>query len=159
MRPTCRNELIKAGVSLSDLLLVGVCTMQWLSHYVLGTSHDLLTAAASSERWRMHIQRPRSVPHRSRWPPTRPSGGTQHPKPLAGLEGYDCDACREAQNEAAEARLRRRAQSRLPVELRHQLLAAIYAGRPFRAVLSDLGLTSNQVWGLMRNGPVRSTLP
>ena len=55
MRPTCRNEVIKAGVSLSDLLLVGVCTMQWLSHYVLGTSHDLLTAAASSERWRMHI--------------------------------------------------------------------------------------------------------
>jgi hypothetical protein len=85
MRPTCRNELIKAGVSLSDLLLVGVCTMQWLSHYVLGNSHDLLTAAASSERWRMHIQRPRSVPHRSRWPPTRPSGGTQHPDSLAGM--------------------------------------------------------------------------
>ena len=42
MRPTCRNELIKAGVSLSDLLLVGVCTMQWLSHYVLGTSRRLI---------------------------------------------------------------------------------------------------------------------
>ena len=123
---------------------------------------DLLTAAAPSERWRMHIQRPRSVPHRSRWPPTRPSGGTQHPDPLAGLSGCDCDACREAQNEAAEARLRRGAPSRLPVELRHQLLDAIYAGRPFRAVPSNLGLTSNPVWGsprLMRNGPLRTTLP
>jgi hypothetical protein len=31
MRPTCRNELIKAGVSVSDIPLVGVCTMQWSS--------------------------------------------------------------------------------------------------------------------------------
>jgi len=26
MRPTCRNDLIMAGVSLSDIPLVGVCT-------------------------------------------------------------------------------------------------------------------------------------
>jgi hypothetical protein len=34
------------------------------------------------------------------------------------------------------------------VEVRQRLLDAIYAGRPFRLVLRDLGLTSNQVWGL-----------
>ena len=39
---------------------------------------------------------------------------------------------------------------RLPVELRQQLLDAIYSGQPFRATLRDLGLSSNQVWGLTR---------
>jgi hypothetical protein len=32
--------------------------------------------------------------------------------------------------------------------MRQQLLDAIYGGKPFRTVLRDLGLTSNQVWGL-----------
>ena len=45
---------------------------------------------------------------------------------------------------------RARAQKRLPVEVRQQLLDAIYAGQPFRAVLRDLGLTSNRVFGLTR---------
>jgi hypothetical protein len=36
------------------------------------------------------------------------------------------------------------------MEVRQQLLDAIYSGRPFRRVLRDLGLTSNQVWGLTR---------
>jgi hypothetical protein len=36
------------------------------------------------------------------------------------------------------------------VEVRQQLLGAIYTGRPFRQVLRDLGLTSNQVWGLTK---------
>jgi hypothetical protein len=36
------------------------------------------------------------------------------------------------------------------VEVRQQLLDAIYSGQPFRTVLRDLGLTSNQVWGLTR---------
>jgi hypothetical protein len=31
-----------------------------------------------------------------------------------------------------------------------RLLDAMYSGQPFRAVLRDLGLTSNQVWGLTR---------
>jgi hypothetical protein len=35
-------------------------------------------------------------------------------------------------------------------EVRQRLLAAIYAGQPFRQVLGDLGLTSNQVWGLTK---------
>jgi hypothetical protein len=34
--------------------------------------------------------------------------------------------------------------------VRQQLLDAIFAGRPFRTVLRDLGLTSNQVWGLTK---------
>jgi hypothetical protein len=36
------------------------------------------------------------------------------------------------------------------VEKRRQLLDSIYNGKPFRAALTDLGLTSNQVWGLAR---------
>jgi hypothetical protein len=38
----------------------------------------------------------------------------------------------------------------------------IYGGKPFKAVLTDLGLTSNQVWGprrLIRNGPTSSRPP
>jgi hypothetical protein len=31
-----------------------------------------------------------------------------------------------------------------------QLLDAIHSGQPFRTALRDLGLTSNQVWGLTR---------
>ena len=34
--------------------------------------------------------------------------------------------------------------------MRQQLLDAIYSGQPFRTVLLDLGLTSNQVWGLTK---------
>jgi hypothetical protein len=66
------------------------------------------------------------------------------------LEGCDCDRCREAQNDAAKARFRRRAHARLPVEVRQQLREAIYDGQPFRTVLRDLDLTPNQVWGLTK---------
>jgi hypothetical protein len=38
----------------------------------------------------------------------------------------------------------------LPVDVRQQLLDAICGGRPFRTVLRDFGLTSNQVFGLAR---------
>jgi hypothetical protein len=57
------------------------------------------------------------------------------------------------QSHSARERGRARAQTRLPVEVREQFLAAIYAGRPFRQVLRDLGLTSNQVWGLTNTDP------
>jgi hypothetical protein len=43
-----------------------------------------------------------------------------------------------------------KSQSRLPVEVREQFLAALRLGQPFRQVLRDLGLTSNQVWGLTK---------
>ena len=86
---------------------------------------------------------------------TDPQGRRRGPQVAHGtltrwLEGCDCDRCREAQNDAARARGRARAQKRLPVEMRQQLLDAIYSGQPFRAVLRDLGLTSNQVWGLTK---------
>jgi hypothetical protein len=67
------------------------------------------------------------------------------------LEGCDCDGCREAQNAAAKARFRRKAQERLPVDVRQQLLDAIYRGRSFRTALRALGLTSNQAWGLTKS--------
>jgi hypothetical protein len=66
------------------------------------------------------------------------------------LEGCDCHRCHEAQNDAAKARFRHKAQKRLPAEVRQQLLDAIYGGQPFRTVLRDLGLTSNRVWGLTK---------
>src|SRR4029453_18658946 len=39
---------------------------------------------------------------------------------------------------------------RPPAEVRLKLLDAIYSGQPFRQILRDLGLTSNQVWGLTK---------
>jgi hypothetical protein len=34
---------------------------------------------------------------------------------------------------------------------------ALYAGQPFRQILRDLGLTSNQVWGLTKTDELWST--
>jgi hypothetical protein len=86
---------------------------------------------------------------------TDPEGRRRGPQVAHGtltrwLEGCGCDPCRLAMNAATKARGRARAQKRLPVEVRQQLLDAIYAGKPFRMVLRDLGLTSNQVWGLTK---------
>jgi hypothetical protein len=64
--------------------------------------------------------------------------------------GCSCARCRQFQSETARARGRVRAQKRLPVQMRQQLLDAIYDGQLFRTVLRDLGLTSNQVWGLAK---------
>jgi hypothetical protein len=64
--------------------------------------------------------------------------------------GCRCNPCRAAHAETQKAFGRARAQKRLPAELRQQLLDAIYAGQPFRSVLDDLSLTSNQVWGLTK---------
>ena len=79
---------------------------------------------------------------------TDPQGRRRGPQVPHGtltrwLEGCDCDRCREAQNDAARARFRCKAQERLPVERRKQLLDAIYNGQPLRTVLRELGLTSN----------------
>jgi hypothetical protein len=86
---------------------------------------------------------------------TDPKGRRRGPQAAHGtltrwLEGCDCDGCRESQNDASRARGRARAQKRLPAELRQQLLDGIYRGEPFRAVLNELGRTSNQVWGLTK---------
>lgn len=64
--------------------------------------------------------------------------------------GCRCTLCRGAHSDTQRAFGRARAQQRLPVQLREQLLEGIYAGQPFRIVLRDLGLTSNQVWGLAK---------
>jgi hypothetical protein len=64
--------------------------------------------------------------------------------------GCHCALCSRAHADDQRARGRTWAQTRLPVEVRQQLLEAIYASQPFRTVLRDLGLTSNQVWGLSR---------
>ena len=58
--------------------------------------------------------------------------------------------CSQAHNDTLRSYGRARARDRLHIEVRRQLLDAIYAGQPFRQVLRDLGLTPNQVWGLAR---------
>jgi hypothetical protein len=70
--------------------------------------------------------------------------------------GCSCAACRAMQSNAGRARGRAKAEKRLPGEVRDRLLAGINAGQPFRQVLGDLGLTSNQVWGLARTEPESS---
>jgi hypothetical protein len=45
----------------------------------------------------------------------------------------------------------------LLLELRQQVLDAIYAGQPFRTTVRDLGLTPNQVWGLTKSDEGWST--
>jgi hypothetical protein len=86
---------------------------------------------------------------------TDPEGGRRAPQAAHGtltrwLEGWDCDGRREAQNDAARAHFRRRAQARLPVEVRKPFLDAIYARKPFKTAIRDFGLTSNKVWGLTK---------
>jgi hypothetical protein len=93
---------------------------------------------------------------------TDPQGRRRGPQTAHGTlirwtEGCDCDRCRQAQNDAARARGRRKAQTRLPVEVRQQLLDAIYRGKPFRTAIRELGVTSNQVWGLTKTDPGWST--
>jgi hypothetical protein len=86
---------------------------------------------------------------------TDPEGRRRGPQVPHGtltrwLEGCDCEQCREAQNDAARARFRRRAQERLPIEVRQQVLDAIYAGIRFKTAIRDFGLTANQIWGLTK---------
>jgi hypothetical protein len=61
--------------------------------------------------------------------------------------GCSCAECRQFQSDEARAHGRRKAQERLPAEVRQQFLDAIYDGKPFRQSLRDLSLTPNQVWG------------
>jgi hypothetical protein len=55
--------------------------------------------------------------------------------------GCSCAQCRQFQSDDARARGRRRAQQRLPADVRQQLLEAIYDGQPYRETLRELGLT------------------
>jgi hypothetical protein len=80
----------------------------------------------------------------------RPGSSAAHGTMARWNSGCSCARCRQMQSDAARARGRRKAQERLPPEVRQRLLDEIYAGQPFRRVLGDLGLTSNQVWGLTK---------
>ena len=71
--------------------------------------------------------------------------------------GCRCPACRQAHADAERSRKRANAQTRLPVKVRQQILKGIYAGTPFRTVVRDLGLTSQQVWGLAKTDQGWST--
>jgi hypothetical protein len=71
--------------------------------------------------------------------------------------GCRCPACRQAHADSERSGRRARAQTRLPAKLRQQLLNGIYAGTPFQTVVRDLGLTSQQVWGLTKTDQGWST--
>ena len=85
---------------------------------------------------------------------TDPQGRRRGPQVAHGtltrwLEGCNCDECREAQNDASRP-ARARARTRLPVRCGNSSSARSMQANPFRVVLRDLGLTSNQVWGLTK---------
>jgi hypothetical protein len=77
-------------------------------------------------------------------------GEAAHGTPARWHSGCKCTRCRSAHSDNQRAWGRARAQKRLPLDVRQQLLDAIYAGHRFRTVIRALGLTSNQVWGLTK---------
>ena len=86
---------------------------------------------------------------------TDPDGRLRGPGAALGTEtrwtqGCNCDLCCTVKTDAVRGNGRRTAHKRLPVEIRQQLLDAISAGKQFRATVRDLGLTTNQVWGLTK---------
>jgi hypothetical protein len=73
------------------------------------------------------------------------------PRHISGWHtGCRCIECRRAHSDTQRAWKRARSQERLPVEVRQQLLDAIYGGKPLRQAIRDLRLTPNQVWGLTK---------
>jgi hypothetical protein len=71
--------------------------------------------------------------------------------------GCHCALCSLAHADDQRTRRRAWAQKRLPAKVRQQLLDAIYDRKPFRQALRDLGLNSNQVWGLSKTDEGWST--
>ena len=81
---------------------------------------------------------------------TRVSRETAHGTNAGWHTGCDCAQCSRAHADDQRTRGRAGAQKRLSLEVRQQLLDTIYSGQPFRTALRELGLTSNQVWGLTK---------
>ena len=81
---------------------------------------------------------------------TRVRKPAEHGSQARWNNGCSCTVCRRWHSDAERARGRAIAQKRFPVEMRRKFLDALYGGQPFRAVLGELGLTSNQVWGLTK---------
>jgi hypothetical protein len=71
--------------------------------------------------------------------------------------GCRCSPCRQAHADAQRSGRRARAQARLPAKVRERLLEGLYAGTPVRSVVRELGLNSQQVWGLTKTDQEWST--
>jgi len=97
------------------------------------------------------VQEARDTEHRG------PRSQAAHGSTARWNAGCSCANCRTAHSDDGRARKRATAQARLPAYVRQRLVAAIYAGQPFRAALRNLGLTSNQVFGLSKTDEDWST--
>jgi hypothetical protein len=80
----------------------------------------------------------------------RPRPQPPHGTTARWNDGCSCNTCRRAHSDIARVSKRTKAHERLPADVRQQLLDAIYGGQPFRTVVRDLGLTTNQVWGFTK---------
>ena len=138
-----RRKQIENGSVLSLRQAAGACNVsppvvrRWLSLGLL-----------SAPPWTVEqLRRVRDVTDPQRH---RLGSGAAHGTMARWNSGCSCARCRQMQSDAARARGRRKAQERLSPEMRQRLLDAICAGKPFRRALRDLGLTSNQIWGLTK---------
>ena len=143
VRVVSRRKQIENGSVLSVRQAAAACNVsppvvrRWLSLGLL-----------SAPPWTVEqLRRVRDVTDPQRH---RLGSGAAHGTMARWNSGCSCARCRQMQSDAARARGRRKAQQRLPPDVRQRLLDAIYAGQPFRRVLRDLGLTSNQIWGLTK---------
>jgi len=143
VRVVSRRKQIEYGSVISVRQAAAACNVsppvvrRWLSLGLL-----------SAPPWT--VEQLRSVRDRTDPQRHRPGSSAAHGTMARWNSGCSCARCRQIQSDAARARGRRKAQERLPPEVRQRLLDAIYAGQSFRRALGDLGLTSNQVWGLTK---------